>query len=184
MADNWVYWVVAIFAVVAAYIDGKELRVPNKLTYPFIIAGWIYSSVAYGIAGDGWYWGLMWSLVGTIVGGLTLLPFYSIGGMGAGDVKMMAGIGAWAHVKIVFLSFCVGAAVGGIMAFIMILRSGEAKKHYDQFWYLINEITTVKDPEKLSAIAAERKSSMYLLPYGIPMAIGTVIYLAWERMLV
>lgn len=184
MADNWVYWVVAIFAVVAAYIDGKELRVPNKLTYPFIIAGWIYSSVAYGIAGDGWYWGLMWSLVGTIVGGMTLLPFYSIGGMGSGDVKMMAGIGAWAHVKIVFLSFCVGAAVGGIMAVIMILMSGEARKHYDQFWFLLDEIKTVKDPEKLSELAGKRKSSMYLLPYGIPMAIGTVIYLAWDRLLV
>lgn len=184
MASNWVYWVVAIFAVIAAYIDGKELRVPNKLTFPMIFAGWIYSSIAYGLAGEGWYWGLMWSLVGTVVGGMTLLPFYSIGGMGAGDVKMMAAIGAWVHVTIVFMSFCIGAAVGGVIAVIMILMSGEAKKHYDQFWFLINEITTVQDPEKLSEIAAERKSSMRLLPYGIPMAIGTVIYLAWERMLV
>lgn len=181
---TWVYWVVAIFAVVAAYIDGKELRVPNKLTFPMIIAGWIFSMIAYGVSGDGWYYGLMWSLIGTIVGGLTLLPFYSIGGMGAGDVKMMAAIGAWVHIKIVFLSFCIGAAVGGVIAVIMILMSGEAKKHYDQFWYLINEITTVQNPEKLSEIAAERKSSMKLLPYGIPMAIGTVLYLGWERLLV
>lgn len=185
MADNWVYWVVAIFAVVAAYIDGKELRVPNKLTYPMIFAGWIYSTIAYGLSPDhSWYMGLVWSLAGTFVGGMTLLPFYSIGGMGAGDVKMMAAIGAWVHVWIVFLSFCIGAAVGGVIAVGMILLSGEARKHYDQFWFLINEITTVQNPEKLSEIAGERKSTMRLLPYGIPMAIGTVIYLAWERMLV
>ena len=62
--------------------------------------------------------------------------------------------------------------------------SGEARKHYDQFWFLLDEIKTVKDPEKLSELAGKRKSSMYLLPYGIPMAIGTVIYLAWDRLLV
>ena len=38
MADNWVYWAVSIFAIIAAYIDGKELRVPNKLTIPMIVA--------------------------------------------------------------------------------------------------------------------------------------------------
>ena len=43
MAENWPYWAVTIFCIVAAYIDGKELRVPNKITYPMIIAGWIYT---------------------------------------------------------------------------------------------------------------------------------------------
>jgi prepilin peptidase CpaA len=179
MADHWVYWVVAVFAVVAAYIDGKELRVPNKLTFPMIIAGWVYSSFAYGFAGDGWYYGLMWSLVGTFVGGMTLLPFYSIGGMGAGDVKMMAAIGAWVHVAIVFYSFCVGAVVGGVIAVIMIATSGEGRKHFNQFFFLINEITTVRDPEALFDIASDRKSSMRLLPYGIPMCIGTLIYMGF-----
>jgi prepilin peptidase CpaA len=184
MCDNWVYWVVAIFAVVAAYIDGKELRVPNKLTFPMIVAGWIYSCVAYGMAGEGWYYGLMWSLAGTFVGMMTLLPFYSIGGMGAGDVKMMMAIGAWVHVSITFYSFCVGAIVGAILAVAMILMAGQWKKHYDQFFYIFNEITTVRNPEVLSEIAADRKSSMRLLPYGIPMAIGTVMYMGWMRMLV
>ena len=49
-------------------------------------------------------------------------------------------------------------------------------KHQTQFWMICNEILTVKDPEKLSTIAAERKSSMMLLPYGIPIAIGTIAY--------
>jgi prepilin peptidase CpaA len=43
---------------------------------------------------------------------------------------------------------------------------------------ICNEILTVKDPEKLAAIAAERKSSMLLLPYGIPIAIGSIAYFA------
>lgn len=186
-ADTWVFsgfWIVAIFAVVAAWIDGKELRVPNKLTFPMVVAGWVFSMIAFELAGQTWYAGLGYSLLGTIVGGLTLLPFYAIGGMGAGDVKMMAGIGAWVHSTVVFNSFCVGAIVGGVIAVAMVIQAGQWKKHYNQFFYIFNEIMTVRDPEKLSEIAGERKSSMRLLPYGIPMAIGTLIYMGWEGFLV
>ena len=186
VGENWMlcgYWFVAIFAVVAAYIDGKELRVPNKLTFPMIMAGWVFSMIAFELQGQAWYYGLGYSLLGTIVGGLTLLPFYAIGGMGAGDVKMMAGIGAWVHTTHVFNSFCVGAIVGGVIAIAMVLHAGEWKKHYNQFFYIFNEMITVRDPEKLSEIAGQRKSSMRLLPYGIPMAIGTLMYMSWERLL-
>ena len=48
---------------------------------------------------------------------------------------------------------------------------------------ICNEILTVKDPEKLAAIAAERKPTMMLLPYGIPIAIGTIAYFAVAGML-
>lgn len=184
MADNWVYWAVSIFAIIAAYIDGKELRVPNKITFPMIIAGWIWSSIHYGMNGDGWYIGLMWSLAGTAVGIATLLPAYAIGGMGAGDVKMMAAIGAWVHCTITFYAFCVGSIVGAILAVIMIVVAGEGRKHFNQFFFILNEIQTVKDPEKLAEIATERKTKMRLLPYGIPLAIGTVLYFAWMGLLI
>jgi prepilin peptidase CpaA len=184
MIENWPYWVVTCFVIVAAYIDGKYLKVPNKITFPMIFAGWIYSAVSYGMAGDGWYVGLGWSLAGTAVGLLTLLPAYAIGGMGAGDVKMMAAIGAWVHVMITFYAFCLGTIVGAILAIGMVLVSGEAKKHWNQFFCIANEIATVRNPETLSQIAAGRKSSMKLLPYGIPLAIGTVIYFGWMGLLI
>lgn len=184
MADNWPYWVVTAFVIVAAYIDGKELRVPNKITYPMIIAGWIYSMIAYGVAGEGWMTGLGWSLAGTAVGLATLLPAYAIGGMGAGDVKMMAGIGAWVYCATTFYAFCVSAVVGAILAVGMIMFSGHGRKHWNQFFFIMNEIMTVRNPETLSTIAAERKSSMRLLPYGIPIAIGTIIYFGWMGLLI
>ncbi len=184
MSDNWVFWVVSLFAVVAAYIDGKELRVPNKLTFPMIIAGWIFCTVNAAMNGQGWYVGLGYSLLGTVAGLCTLLPAYAIGGMGAGDAKMMAAIGAWLGATIVFYSFCVGTIVGGIMAVIMIISAGDTMKHYHQFFMILNEFQTVRDPEKLAKIATERKTTMRLLPYGIPMAIGTVLYLAWMGKLV
>ena len=184
MMENWPYWVVTVFVIVAAYIDGKLLKVPNKITYPMIIAGWVYSIITYQLAGEGWYMGLLWSLAGTVVGLLTLLPAYAIGGMGAGDVKMMAAVGAWVHVVTTFYAFCVSAIVGAVIAIIMIVVSGDTKKHWAQAQFILNEIMTVKDPEKLAALAAKRKPKMRLLPYGIPLAIGTVMYFAWMGMLV
>jgi len=65
----------------------------------------------------------------------------------------------------------------------MVLARGAWKKHRDQFRMIFGEIATIRDPNTLSALAAERKSSMFLLPYGIPIAIGTILYFAWEGML-
>jgi len=49
---------------------------------------------------------------------------------------------------------------------------------------IFNEIVTIKDPEVLAGIAAQRKSSMLLLPYGIPICIGTILYFAWMGLFV
>ncbi len=184
LTHNWPYWFVTLFVIVAAYIDGKELRVPNKITIPMIVAGWIYSMIAYHFNGEGWYVGLGWSLAGTAVGLATLLPAYAIGGMGAGDVKMMGAIGAWIYCANTFYAFCVSAIVGALLSIGMILWAKQGQKHWNQFFYIINEIVTVKNPEALATIAAERKSTMRLLPYGIPIAIGTVLYFSWMGMLV
>jgi prepilin peptidase CpaA len=48
---------------------------------------------------------------------------------------------------------------------------------------IFTEILTVRDPEKLATLAAERKSQMLLLPYGIPLAIGTIAYFAFTGLL-
>ena len=70
-----------------------------------------------------------------------------------------------------------------IIAVAMVLWAGAWQKHKNQFWSILNEIVTVKDPEKLSEIAAERKPRMFLLPYGIPIAIGSIVYFAFSGML-
>jgi prepilin peptidase CpaA len=179
--QNWPVWVVSITLVVAAIIDGLKLKVPNWLTFPMIISGWIYSAAFSPFAG---WEGLLYSVVGTVVGLGLLLPAYAIGGMGAGDVKLLAGMGAWVWGTATFYAFAVSAIVGGVIAVLMVVVRKSWFKHQSQFWMIANEILTVKDPEKLAAIAAERKPSMMLLPYGIPIAIGSIAYFAAAGMLV
>ncbi len=176
--QNWPIWLVTVVLIVAAVIDGFELRVPNLITYPFIISGWIYSFYVGG------FYGLVWSLAATALGMGILLLFYLIGGMGAGDVKLMAGVGAWIQVTNTYNCVLAFAIVGAIMAICLVLVKGKWKHHYNQFWMLAREIATIKDPEKLSELAAQRKPTMLLLPYGIPIAVATIGYFLWTRMLI
>lgn len=176
--QHGVFWFVSIILVAAAVIDGKQLRVPNWLTYPMIISGWIYSGIFLG------WEGLGWSLLGTVIGLALLLPAYAIGGMGAGDVKLLAGVGAWVYGTHTFYAFCASAVIGAVLAVGMVLSRKAWHKHKEQFLLILNEVMTIRNPTQLSEIAAERKPSMLLLPYGIPIAIGTICYFGWMGMLV
>jgi prepilin peptidase CpaA len=180
LAENWPIWVVTITLVFAAVIDGLKLKVPNWITFPMIVSGWIYSAAFSPYAG---WEGLLFSLVGTAVGLALLLPAYAIGGMGAGDVKLLAGVGAWVWGTVTLYAFAVSALVGGVLAVVMVLVGKGWRKHQSQFWVICSEILTVRNPDKLATIAAERKPSMMLLPYGIPIAIGTIAYFAFAGML-
>jgi prepilin peptidase CpaA len=103
--------------------------------------------------------------------------------MGAGDVKLLAGVGAWVHAETTFYAFCWSAVIGGVIAIAMVVLHRAWQKHKNQFLVIFSEIMTIGNPTELSAIAAERKSSMLLLPYGIPLAIGTIAYFAWAGLL-
>ncbi|MGB7343169.1 MAG: A24 family peptidase [Pirellulaceae bacterium] len=190
ITENWTVWFVTVILIVAAVIDGAILKVPNWLTFPFIIMGWVHCTIQGGLGyatynelGDFVAGGLLFSLLGTFVGMMLLLLLRNRGGMGAGDVKLLAGVGAWLGTSVTLYAFAATAIVGGVMGLIMILKSGQWHKHYAMAHQIIEEWKT-KKPAELASIARERKPTMYLLPYGIPMAIGSIAYFAIAGMLV
>src|SRR3954463_7808624 len=94
--DNWPLAFVCVAMIVAAVIDGWKLKVPNWLTFPLILSGWalgLFHKLDWlpgtGARGSGA------SLAGTFLGFILLYPIHAVGGMGAGDVKMQMGFGAW-----------------------------------------------------------------------------------------
>lgn len=175
--ENWHVKLVCAVLIVAAVIDGRQLRVPNWLTFPMVFAG-----LAYNAWATGWL-GLESAISGMVVGLLCLLPLYSVGGMGAGDVKLMAGIGAWLGASITFSAFCVSTIVGAGMAVWMVLRRKAWAHHFENFKMIATEITQIQNPRQLSEIAAERKPRMLLLPYGIPICIGSIGYFLYAGMI-
>lgn len=177
LAENWHVWLLSVVLVLAAVIDGWKLKVPNWITFPLVISGWAYSMAYFGWPGLGW------SLVGTCVGLGLLLPVYAIGGMGAGDVKLLAGVGAWVWGTVTFHAFCLSAIFGGVIALAMVLYARGWQKHTHQLLSILGEIMVVRNPDQLATMAAQRKGTMMLLPYGIPIAMGTIVYFVWAGML-
>jgi prepilin peptidase CpaA len=177
IVNHWPVWLVTVVLIVAAVIDGMILKVPNWLTFSLIVTGWIYCTLMSGWSGLGW------SLVGTLVGFLPLLILRSVGGMGGGDVKLLGGVGAWLGPGATWNGFLATTIVGGIMALIMIGMSGRWNHHWVMAKQIIREWLHIRNPEKIAAIARERKPTMRLLPYGIPMAIGCILYFGYAGML-
>jgi len=175
--ENWHVKFVCLVLIVAAWIDGKQLRVPNWLTFPLVLSGIVYSTWVGGWAGLGG------SLLGTAVGLACLMPLYAVGGMGAGDVKLLAGVGAWLGAQVTFYAFCASTVVGAVIAVAMVTYRGAFRKHYENFLMIATEWLTVKNPSELARIAAERKPQMFLLPYGIPICIGSIGYFLFTGMI-
>lgn len=175
--DNWHVKFVCVLLIWAAYIDGKQLRVPNWLTFPMIAAGFVFNGWVAG------WLGLENAFVGMVVGLACLLPLYAVGGMGAGDVKLMAGIGAWLGASVTWAAFVATTIVGALMAVWMVARRKSFAHHYAYFLMIFTEFLHIKNPRELSQIAAERKPSMLLLPYGIPICIGSIGYFFYAGMI-
>lgn len=165
-------WLVTVMLVEAAVIDGRKLKVPNWLTFHLALAGLAVATYSWGLEG------LVWSLKGLAVGLAPLLLLYMIGGMGAGDVKLLAAVGTWCGAEVTFYATLATALAGTLIAAGMILWSGEIGHHMRMARTILQEIYVLRDPAALSAIAAERKPTMMLLPYGIPIAIGSIAVLA------
>jgi prepilin peptidase CpaA len=172
-----VAWLVSFVLVEAAIIDGRSLRVPNWLTYHFLILGLV---AAFARGGSPL---LLSALAGAGVGLLCLLPLYSIGGMGAGDVKLMAGLGAWIGPWFTVWAFVASTFTGAIMAAAMIAWSGRLYWHLGMMHTIGREVLLLRNPAMLAERAAARKPSMLLLPYGIPIAAGTITYFAFAGFL-
>ena len=112
------------------------------------------------------------------------MPLYAIGGMGAGDVKLMAGLGAWIGPALTLWAFLSTAMVGGLMGVAMMVALGRAvpSSRHDAV-HRPGSPRRCAIPRILAEMAARRKPTMLLLPYGIPIAIGTITYLAWAGLL-
>jgi prepilin peptidase CpaA len=114
--------VVLIATVSLAFIDVYKYKVYNIFTYPLLLSGLVYHGVTGGLPGLGD------SLLGALLGFVILLPFYALGGMGGGDVKLLAAIGAWLGVVLTFAVFLASSLVAGVYALILVVAYGRVRE--------------------------------------------------------
>jgi prepilin peptidase CpaA len=188
---HWPLAFICLAMILAAAIDGWKLKVPNWLTFPLILSGWALGLIHdFGLLPSTGAGGIGASLAGTAIGFLLLFPIYAIGGMGAGDVKMQMGFGAWIGAFygmspgdghpgagwIITYAFCLGAVVGGVIGLGMILARGQYRRNLTNTREILGDLLAARG---VAEKARARKPRLHLLPYGIPLCIGFVGYLIY-----
>lgn len=178
MNGHLVLAAVCVWMIVGAVIDGWKLKVPNWLTFSMILAGWAYwGTVGWSHLGT--------SVAGALAGGGLLLWLYAIGGMGAGDVKLYAGFGAWMvplpwfGFENLLWAFGVSVVLGAVMALALIAWKGTPLVNLENARDIMNDWQTSGSVGEIAAKAKVRKPSLTLLPYGVPLTIGSLAYIAY-----
>ena len=158
-----------VFAGVACVTDLRDGRIPNALTFSSLAVAF----VVHGFLPQGE--GFIHAALGLVAGGAIFFPFFALGGMGAGDVKLMAALGAWLGWQPVLFTAMYGAAAGGVLAIIVALSAGYLRQAFTNLWRMIMHwrIAGVEPVPELTLEGGRGPR----LAYAIPIFVGLLVTL-------
>lgn len=159
MASAGIY--VALLGL-AAFGDLRSRRIPNRLVAVLAVLGLTYSSFQGSFST-----GLLHGVEGLLVGLACWLPFYALGWLGAGDVKLYAAASAWLGPVRSLEGALIGALAGAALAAVWMLRSRGVRSTIETLGMAAGS------PGLLSSPAQNGKGHS-TLPYGIALAFGAV----------
>jgi prepilin peptidase CpaA len=156
-------------ALAGCVCDLRTGRIPNLLAAVTALSGFVFH-VAIGVgSGPGF------SVAGACVGLLLLFPVFALGGMGAGDVKLMAALGAWLGPTDAMWTALYGAAAAGIMAVAVAFAQGYLRTAFANVWRLLGFWRVVGFRPLEGMTLASSKSPR--LPYALPITVGLLVTL-------
>lgn len=158
-------------ALVATVCDLKTRRIPNGLTLGAAVVALSMHSVV-----NGWP-GLAFAVSGWAIGLALFFPVFVLGGMGAGDVKLLAAMGAWLGPWGVLWAALYTALAGGLLALMVSLARGYTGTAFRNLrnllgsWFLVG--VRPIEGHTLNSSPGPR------LPYALPIAVGAIAAL-WK----
>jgi prepilin peptidase CpaA len=171
--------VVVAAALIAAATDIWKFKVYNVLTVPVMFGGLAYHAFIGGWAGLGG------SAVGLAFGFAILLLFYTMGGMGAGDVKLMAAVGAWLGMPLTFYVFIASALAGGVYAVALLALAGGFKElimNLHIAWFRAKAFTRrLGSDDRVESEVKRDDRRKRLIPFAAMVAVGVVATYVWLR---
>ena len=118
--------VFSAYLIAMIFIDADTQLLPDQLTLPLMWAGIVFHLAAYLLQADWGITNLVDSLLGAIVGYMSLWSIFQLfklvtgkEGMGYGDFKLLAALGAWLGISVLPIIIIMSAVVGLIFALIM-----------------------------------------------------------------
>lgn len=172
-------YILIILIITSIYFDITQKRIPNFITFPVILWGLLSYSIFEG------FQGFKFSFLGFILGLFIFLIPFILGGMGGGDVKMMAAIGALMGWRFVLYTGIYTGLTGGIIVIIYLIYKGKLlitlKKALGilirpiLFFLNITFESTVLKKINNYFLNLETIKEKHYIPYGVAIGLGAVI---------
>jgi len=164
--------------LVATFTDLRSRRIPNWLTVSALVLGFVLNAlVAYPSPLEG----LWLALKGfALAFGLNLV-MYMLHMTGAGDVKLLAAIGAmvgcWDFLFIFFLT----ALLGGVLAMVLMLVKGRVRQTLWNVAYMVGELMKWRSPHLTREQLDVGSSKALRLPGAVRICLGVIAFLVMAR---
>jgi prepilin peptidase CpaA len=129
----------ALLVATAFVTDIKSMKIPNKLTIPAILCGMTYHLIVTGWSGA------MFAAKGLVAGFSILLVMYWVGAVGAGDVKLFGGIGAWTGIIFTVQTLLYSVLFAGLIGILILLWRKDILSHLRQLVSGIGNLLLLKD---------------------------------------
>jgi prepilin peptidase CpaA len=154
--------------LLAAVIDLRSRRLPNWLTLGLILSGLVHAAVTSGAGGLGQ------AAAGTFAGAAAPLVLFTMGAIGGGDVKLMAGVGAWLGPMAALAVFAVQCLIGLALILCQALMQRRTLVLFRNSAVLAANLAH----KGVAACAGESFHSIDRpLPYAVPVGMATVVVL-------
>ncbi|HEY7422821.1 MAG TPA: A24 family peptidase [Gemmataceae bacterium] len=173
--------VVLVASLALAFIDVYKFKIYNVLIYPLLLAGLIYHVLAGGVPS------LANSLAGMLVGFAIFFPFYALGGVGGGDVKLLAAIGAWLGLPLTFAVFLASSLLAGLYALILVVAYGRVRETYLNLrigWLRVKALSRhLGVDDRIETEVKQLDRGRRIIPFAAMVALGLFLLLLASRLL-
>jgi prepilin peptidase CpaA len=160
-------WSVLAIALAACFTDLRHRRIPNMLVFGAAVTGLVFSAST-----TGWR-GLGTAALGWLVGLGLLLPLFLLRGIGGGDVKLLAAIGAWLGPGAVVRVALWSAIAAAPLALMISARHGYTRKAIGNVWSLLT-FWRAMGMQPHPAVSLDSPGSPRL-PYALPVLVGVIV---------
>ncbi|HEY6095283.1 MAG TPA: A24 family peptidase [Gallionellaceae bacterium] len=175
---DWRTGILLLLLTGAAISDYRSRRIPNRLVLSGILFGVIYNTALPPSP----HANILFPLAGIGMGLLLFLPLYLLRAMSAGDVKLLAMVGAFLGPGNTFYAALATMIVGGVLSILLVLARGTARQ-------MFHNLAAIFQPGFLDAaggFAPGRRitagTSAGTLPYAVAIALGTIGYLVLHQL--
>jgi prepilin peptidase CpaA len=159
--------ILILILAICVVTDLKSRKIYNKVIFPGILTAFILHGFMDGLSGLGI------AVLGFTVGFVILLIPYLLGGMGAGDVKLLALVGAFKGMTFVLLTSVYMALIGGMIALVLLLLRKRVREILKRILF---SMLLLRYGVKMSP-ASNNDTVTSTYPYGVAIAGGSVLSL-------